>query len=691
MKKSKIVLLYSLVIIVTILYVFIVTNNKLYKTYYSKNTKIVMGSVLNYQIDGNQLKLEVKAKEKLLVNYYLKSKDEFSNLKLGDYIKVEGDFNIPSVNRNFNTFNYQNYLLSKKIYWTVNAVKIEKIKDNDSFLYNVKNKIITKISKSKNSDYLKTFILGDTSSIENDVLNSYQANGISHLLAISGMHITLLSTIILLVLNKLNKNESINYIITILFLIFYMFLTNFSPSVIRSCFLFILLTINKTFKLKINTINILILICVMLCLYNPYYIYNLGFKFSFIISFFLILASNIISKYQSYLVKTFVISLISFIASIPILINNFYSINLLSPILNVLFVPLVSIIIFPLALITFFIPSLDFILTLFLKIMEMLSLLMVKFSLNLIMAKPLFIVIIVYYVLIFLGLKYRRVYLYILVLLLFINYNINLFNFDYKITMIDVGQGDSILLELPHGKNILIDTGGKVSYQKEKWMEKSKETSLSDYNIIPYLKSQGIKKIDYLIISHGDMDHAGEAINIIDKYKVLNVFMNSADNTNVEDKIIDVLKDKKIFYKQIDKYKLKIDKDVLNFINSKTKDNENEDSLIIYTKLNKKNILLMADGGMESENKIISEYNLPKVDILKVGHHGSKYSTGLFFVEKIRPKLALISVGLNNRYNHPHKESLLNLKKYNAYTLMTSERGMIKVILNDKLKVVTCL
>ena len=227
---------------------------------------------------------------------------------------------------------------------------------------------------------MQAFILGNNKEIDENIMQSYKLNGISHLLAISGMHITIISSILLFILNHISKRRKVNYFLVIITLILYILLTDFMPSVVRASLLFIILTINKIINIKIQTIYILLLICAICLFHNPYIIYNIGFLFSYTISFFLIFFKEIINSKKKYISKIFTVSTIAFITSIPILINNFFEINMLSPIINILFVPLVSIIIYPLSLLTLFIKQLDSILSNIINIMELLSLTISKIT-----------------------------------------------------------------------------------------------------------------------------------------------------------------------------------------------------------------------------------------------------------------------------------------------------------------------
>ena len=332
MKKLKIALLFSILII--LLRTIYVLNNNVYKSHYNLNTKYIIGNVFSYNIDGSSLNIILQTKEKIKVSYYFKTEEEKNNTKynLGDKLKISCEMKMPNKNTNFNLFNYRNYLRSKKIYFICNASKIEVLEKNTNIFYEIKNNVKKRIKKSKSNKYLSLFILGDKEYMNEEIINSYQKNGISHLFAISGMHITLLTSILLFILKKFKFK---NIIISI-FLIFYIFLTSFSPSVIRASSFFILYMIIKKFNFKIKSIYILLFIFLLLILYNPYYLYDLGFCFSFSTSFGLMFSNNIQSK--NYVLSVLNTSIIAFLSSLPLVINNFFEVNLFSPIINIIFV-----------------------------------------------------------------------------------------------------------------------------------------------------------------------------------------------------------------------------------------------------------------------------------------------------------------------------------------------------------------
>ena len=414
LKKLKNILQYNrlflIVLIISILYTLISICILKPKSKYSENFGDVYGYILDYKIDGNKLSITLKAKEKIIITYYFKSEEEKEHYKLsyGDYIYANGTFSIPKDNTNLNLFNYRKYLLSQKINYIIKADNIQLIKGNTNVFYKIKNIILKRIEKcSKSSSYLKTFIFADKNYIDNEIFSSYQSLGISHLLAVSGMHVSLISLLLLKLLDKFTENK--RYILISILLLFYLFLTNYTISMVRATFQFILFFINKSLKLNIDSKNIVLLLFSILLIYNPFYIYNVGFIFSFAISFSLITLNKILNK-GNIIYSLFMVSIVSFLISIPILINNFYQINFLSIIYNIFYVPFVSYILFPLNLLTLIFPILDNINYFFIMIFENFSNLLSNIKIfNVCVAKiPLWLVFIYYILLIILFKQFKN-------------------------------------------------------------------------------------------------------------------------------------------------------------------------------------------------------------------------------------------------------------------------------------------
>ncbi len=674
MKKLKNILqcnyIFYVLLVLSLISSFIFINFIIIKSEYKDSDKNLYGTVMDYKKSKDKTTIWVKGKEKVLVNYY-----SDINVSYGDYIYVYGVFKKPKENGNFNLFNYKRYLLSNKINYVVTASKIIVIKKNDNVFYTLKNNLLRKIENAnKSKGYILAFLYADKSLIEKDVYTKYQKIGVSHLFAVSGMHVSLISIVLLKLLNKIKERK--RYIIVSIFLSIYLFLTNFTISMVRATFQFILFFINKSFKLNIDNSNLVLLLFSILVIINPYNIYNIGFLFSFIISFTLIRCSKLIKG--KFIIKSLKTSLISFFSSMPVLINNFFEVNFLGIILNIIYIPFVSYILFPLSLVTVLFPSLDNILYMFISYFEKITDFFsnIKF-LSFSICKMNIFLIIMYYIIFIYILKRKKSLVYKIIIaiisLIFLINNGRIVNSE--VSILDVGQGDSSLIRLKN-KNILIDTGGNINYD------------ISKNILIPYFKSVGIKKIDYLVLTHGDYDHMGEAINLVENFKVEKVIFNCGSYNDLENELIEVLDKKKIKYYSCIK-ELNIDNNKLHFLQTKEYDNENENSNVIYTELNGYKFVFMGDAGVEKEKDILEKYNVSKIDVLKIGHHGSKTSSDKNFIDEMNPKYSVISVGKNNRYGHPNKEVLNNLDNSKIYR--TDQDGSIMFkIKNNKLKIETC-
>jgi len=665
--KHLIKIITIIIFIITLLY----TNYYPFKSKYTKNDKEFIGIVTKYEVKEDKITIEIKAKEKLLITYKYQDK-EFNNLLYGDKIKVKGTLITPSKNTNQNTFNYQKYLYYKKIYYLVEATSINKIANNHNYLYTIKNTLYQKINKLKSSNYIKTLLFCDNT-LSKEIKESYRINGISHLFSVSGMHINFFVSIIYLYLNKITYNKRIKYLITNIFIITYLILFP-SSSLLRSAVMSILYSINYLLKLKIKKIDILLLTLGVSLLINPFIIYDLGYIYSYTITFFLVLSSSTLKK-KNKINKIIYISLLSFLVSIPITIYNSFEINIISILLNIILVPIISIIILPLTILTYIFPILDSILYLFTNTLETISLFISKINITkIIFPKPSLLIIVLYYIIFLLSYQNKK-YFYLNIILLIIIYIFPYLNSNFEVVMFEVGEADCHLIKYPYNKNtILIDTG------KNEYKIKNE--------VIPYLKSIGIKKIDYLIITHGDLDHIGGSITLINNFQVKNVILNKGTFTDLEKELIKNLNKKKIPY-QININKINLSNHTIYLLNNTKYNNENDNSIITYFTYQKYKFLYMGDASITTEDNLLENYNLNNISILKVGHHGSNTSSSKDFISQINPSISLISVGENNIYHHPNKEVINNLSKSRIYR--TDINNMVKLTINSKgiLKVTT--
>lgn len=664
--------IYRVTIVGVIIYALIVTLLPKYESVYKGSEEDFLCSIDNYKIEEDKMKLELVCKEKLVGSYYFKN-DEYKFFKekvnIGNSVIVKGKLVSPKNNTVPYLFNYKKYLYNKRVYYTLKIDSIKILNENSNPFIKLKNRVIKHVNSYKDSSYLYAFILGKAELISDEVLTSYRENGISHLYALSGLHVSIFSSILLFILKKLRFKEILNYVLIFIFLLLFSFITGFSPSILRATLLFFLLSINKVFYLNIRTLDILYLVFIILVIINPFIIYNLSFILSFTAAFFLIFSSDLL-KGKNYFVSLFKVSLLSYFASLPLSIYYFGYTNLLGTILNLVFVPLVSFVVFPLTLITFIISKFYLILNITTNLLESLSLLFNKFKIIIYFPRINLIFVFIYLSIFMLYIKFKKkICLYlIIVLLIFFKIRPYIDNNTY-IYYLDVGQGDSILVVTPHlNKTILIDTGGIVSFNE------NYKSNIVKNKTIPFFRRIGINKVDYLFLTHGDYDHAGEANVLLSNFCVKKVFINKGNINNIE---------KKINNKEVLTLKnFVIDNIKVNSLNNNVFNNENDDSTILLFNIYDYKFLFMGDASIKTEEYLLNNYILPNVDILKVGHHGSYTSTSTDFINVIKPKYSVISVGENNMYKHPNK-SVLDILD-NTKLFRTDVDGTIEVKISKK-------
>ena len=653
---------FYIILVILVLCLTFIRNSFYNESKFNGSETSFVGIVDEIKKSDDYYKITIKSKEKIIGSYYSK---EPLNISLGDKITFKGTLSKPKNNTIPNTFNYRKYLYNHHVYYLVKIDNIKVISKTRSVKYKVKNYIVKRSEKFKHSDYFKAFLIGDKS--EMDDYSIFQKNGVSHLFAISGMHLSLLSGIILFLFKKSRFKE----ILACIFLILFSMITNYSASIYRSLLLFIYIVLNKKLDLRISTVNVLLLVVCTLLIFNPLIIYDMGFLYSVSVSLGLILFNKYMKK--NYFVNMFLTSFIAFLFSLPITLYYNYEINLMQIINNVVIVPLVSIIIYPLTILTFIFSFLEPILNVFISILKFISTHLIM--INIIVPKVSLIFYFTYYVFLFMFLKTNRKIFILLIIIYTLCIKAKpLIDFNTYVYFLDVGQGDSLLIYSKH-KVILIDTGGNDNVK------------VSD-NTIKFLKSTGKSKINYLVLTHGDYDHMGEAISLVENFRVEKVIFNCGSYNELEKNLIKVLDKKKIKYYSCIK-ELNIDKNKLYFLQTKEYDNENDFSNVIYTKLDGYKFMFMGDASSTTEEEILEKYNLQDIDVLKVGHHGSKTSSSKKFIDEIEPKYSIISVGKNNRYGHPNNEVLNNIKDSKIYRTDLDGSIMFK-IKNDKFKIETC-
>lgn len=615
------------------------------------------GMVINIKEDSEGKKITLKDRYRKYIIY------DYSdvNVQYGDIIHVKGRTLSNDTNRVKNGFNYQKYLKQSRIFCTMLANDIEVI--NSRFHFGIiKHYFLIYLNNTYSYDanvFLKAMVIGDLDDLDEDFRSAILDNGILHLFAVSGLHIVLFIELIEKVLKFFCLKQERIDLINSLFLILYLVLTNFSPSVLRASLMYYISLLNKKLKLGFSTLDIVSIIFIILILYNPLYYYNLGFNLSFISSTLIVLVGDLCKGYNKYL-QVLIVSILVNLVTFPLVININGKINALSPVSNVIFIELVEVIVLPLS----------FFILVFPLFKELYNLIIVAFNKITLLFSKYFIInlkfpylnnycIILYFILLFLLVriyhfkKFRYALSFVLVLSLFLFSNKIYIFPQQEIHFLDLVNGEaSLIIDSQNECYALIDTGDGTSNE-----------------VTTYLKRVGIKKLDYVFITHNHLDHNGELKNIIKKIKVNNFVFGAYDTSvtnyffNNGEKFANVIRVKA-------NDEVTCGKNTFYILHPDRKySNENDNSIVIYAKIGGLHFLFLGDVTKDIEAKIAG--SKIDVDVIKIAHHGSSTSSSAYLFEKLKPQYAIIMTGRVEKFGFPNYETIATLNKYNVITYRT--------------------
>lgn len=657
-KNSKIILKVSIILSILILSHFLYLKAS-YSYVYIDN---ISGVVIEVDYKNDYKSYLVKSgKDKYLIYDYSLN----LSINYGDVIEVKGKSRPIDDVRIKGSFDYKKYLENKRIKSVIqaNEIRITGKKFSIKILKHYFEEYLKKNFSRESFVFLKAMIIGDLNDIDDEFKDAIIDNGILHLFAVSGLHIVLFIGLLKKFLTIILIKEEKQNLICSLFLFIYLVITSFSASVLRASLMFYFSLINKKLKLCLSTLDIISLVFIFLLMINPFYLYDLGFNLSFISSTVIVIIGKLIEKYNRYY-QVLIISIITNIITLPLVININGKINILSPISNVIFIELVEGVILPVSFFIMLAPILSNLYDLLIFSFNKFTLLFSKFfvidfkipyvSSNFAICYylSLFLLIKVYK---FKKLRYLLMFLLSIFLLLYSNvvYIIP----KREIHFLDLYNGEaSIIIDSLNDCYALIDTGDGRNNE-----------------VTNYLNRLGVKKLNYLILTHNHFDHNGEANNIIKNIKIENIVISNYDDSIIKGTInpsnINIIKVKKDDTIQCGKTKFY----VLNPENSNLDTNDN--SIVLYFTVGHLRFLFLGDSTSNIERKLL-DYNI-KVDVLKVAHHGSNTSTSDEFIKRIRPKYAIIMTGRVSYYDFPHKNTIKTLEKYNVIIYRTDKNYSI--------------
>lgn len=602
---------------------------------------------------GNTFTVINVIKNDTYYTYYVKdsfNKYIFYNqekLNIGDKINLDYKYEEFTKEKTPGGFNLKNYYASKRVFYKL-IVKDIKVINNEFHPNIIKEKLIKGLDKypKYTSKYLKLYLFS-VDTFEEELKERRSSLGIVHLFALSGLHLNFIIGALSFIFKKLNLKLNKN--IVILILLIYLWFGGFSIGLLRAVMVYVMFNYFKDKGLtRLDSLSVSFLLILLI---NPFYRYRTGFILSFLISFMLMITTSkkgLKAKLFNHL-KIILVSLL-------IVSNINLKIYPLSVISGFVFTLLFPFVILPVVYLSI-IPTLNIFSE---PLLSGFNEVLLRFDTNIYFKIPyqnLFSIVIflslfmfaIYSLEVKTFLK-RSVLLVLFVFVLYVSPNLN---FNSKIYFLDVLQGDATFIQNKFNQgNVLIDA--------------NKGTKA-------FLNTLGNITIDYFFITHGDYDHAAEAKEIIDEFTVKNVIVSPYD----ESEIIKSLNRDLIKANINDTYinnDLKIE--VLGPLRKYKSLNDN--SLVLRLEMFNRVYLFMGDVEEEAASDLIKTYNYKlKSDVLHVAHHGAYSGTSLEFLSYVRPKEAIISVGKNNFYNHPHPEVILNLNYYNVKIYLTSKQQTI--------------
>ncbi len=660
-------------------YILRVENIKEYEGY-----STFIASVKN--VNGNTFNEKLKA--------YYSGRESLNNF---DTIKVNSKLEDIRINANPNLFNEKMYYLTKNIKYKAKFKDFEKISWKMSLAEKLnlafENKLDA-LTKNKmntsNSNFLKAIFMSNTNYLDEDELGTYRSVGLGHLLAVSGLHVSLISFAIIFILVGLGVSKRKASSICIIFLIIYGAVINYPVSFLRAMILFIALDLAFAYDINIEHAQIISIALIITLLINPYYVFSVSLHLSYGAAYAIEILFRRLKKLgdkKNKIQEAMLFVLAINLVLAPIQLYTFHEFNFISLITNLILLPIYSSIItasFIILVISIIISPFSILFTIVNYMLSGLYKILLFISRVDILKVSLYnqdALILAYFVLLiafyfannfsYMKTKLVKFMLMMMAIITFTGsfiYMKNQKHYD-TINMISIGQEEAMLLDI-NNKKIMVDVAGDIM-----------GTSFSyDRTLREVLKNAGVNSLDIIFISHFDSDHYGNLIYLLDDFKVKNIcFYKELAPEFIKKEIIS----RGINY--INPNNINgIDLGNDNYIKIVHRDKDfdsNNSSLLFVLKAHGAKTLFTGDIEREAEDYYIDK--LSKIDILKVPHHGSKTSSSINFLKKTMPKDAISSQGLNNSYGHPHEETLENFKSIGANFYRTDRQGMISVVFKD--------
>jgi len=576
----------------------------------------------------------------------------------------------------------------------------------------IKNKLISVIQRTMKEPYsslLGSIVFGSQASpLPDELQDNYRTAGVIHLLVVSGTQVSIILASVMALCGNFGLSRNIRMIVVTFANLMFTVMVGAGPSIVRAAVMCEAALIAKAFERENDFYNSLAISALVLLILNPLNMFDLGFQLSFMATLALFyiapaIEDSIKERSPKLLANTIAISVSPTITTTPIILYNFGQVSFVSIISNFLIIPWVEVTVilgFISTLIGMVFAPFAYVtgntLTLILALLNAI----VYFFSGLpfacwYFAPPGLLAIMIYYIILISGVeimkgrlkvKLNKAALLIVLVLagIVLAWHPSTAANDLIVTFIDVGQGDSILIESPSGNKTLIDGGGRQESMSSKAIKK--EDPVGRSIIVPFLRKKGINELDLVILTHPHDDHVAGLPYVLEKIKVDMILDSGQPHTSRGYyRFLKLIEQKKIPYKlaragQVIDLGGGVRGHILHpsdLLISGTESDLNNNSIVIKLDYGKTSFLFMGDTGFEGEDRILSKgYSLIS-DVLKIGHHGSMTSTSIKLLESVRPKYAVISVGAKNKFGHPSPETLRRLENYGVKVLRTDLGGAV--------------
>ncbi|MGX6962526.1 DNA internalization-related competence protein ComEC/Rec2 [Vagococcus xieshaowenii] len=668
----------------------LVATPQTWQTVIQPETLTIKGDYL--QFNGKTPRLPGESRYR----YQLKSKEEkekYQQVTQQTIVRITGVFSLPKGPQNLNGFDTRRYLSEQGIYRLVDIDELQVIGLKKSwsplaFFRHIRSQLLHYVDHTfgyYTRLYVKSLLLGYKGEEFSNEREAFEKLGIMYLFSLSGMHVSFFAGMWKKILRRTPLALEWIDLLELGYLFALYVLFGESIAVLRALLAYVIVTRNRHYRLGFSSLDCWSLSLLVSFLLKPTAVFSIGGIYSFYLTFGLIYLHSAIKQYwKSGWRQSLAMSLGLACLSFPLNSYFFYENRLLSFCFSFFLLPIMCQVVLPLIVATLLLP---FATTSVEGIFQGIHLLFRGLGnlpiLHIVTGKiPLMVLLLsvgcLVLSLILLATNWRKS-LALVGIMLVSCCSYKWLNYQGIVAFVNVGQGDCLVIQEPfHGKVMVIDVGGRMAFEKEEWQQSTTVAGVH-YTLLPFLKSRGITQIDALCCTHADDDHVGDLVAVVEAVNVRQLVFPKGLETNASFyKKLRSCRQPIVCKKVLDGDVFKVGKMTYKVLSPKqVTDGGNDDSLVLYSSIGGQSFLFTGDLEAPGEQALLNQYPDLTVDVLKVGHHGSKTSTTLPFVKQLQPDLAIISCGENNRFGHPHPDVLQTLLTNTVETHRLDQEGMI--------------